>query len=440
MIRPEKPSPTAPVSVLYLAYWGAAESTRQSALLPTIEGIARRGIDLALVTFEKPDDLADGREIARVRRLLESWGVRWVALRYHKRPTVPATLYDVVQGCVRAALPRLFRPPHIVHARTYVGGLVGLALAPILRAKLVFHNEGFYPDEQADGGYWPAGSRPHRLAKALERRMYARADGIVTLSQRARLEVEGMAAVRRKGTPVAVFPSCVDPLHFGAPPPRTPRPPGECRFVYLGAVGGRYLFAEVARFVAVAREEFGRVHLRALTGADPAVVRAALDAAGLPPECWSLARVPHDAVPAELADQDVGLFFLARGMSEHGCSPTKVGEYWALGLPVVATANVSDTQDVIRRDRVGVIVEGQTDDDYRQAARELRALLSDPDLDLRCRRAAAAHYAFEPACDQQIALYHAVLSRTPPAAVEIASGDSESATANTVAIPRQIVS
>ena len=78
---------------------------------------------------------------------------------------------------------------------------------------------------------------------------------------------------------------------------------------------------------------------------------------GLDPSTWSLDCVPHTKIPAELAARkDAGLFFLTEGISEHGCSPTKVGEYWASGLPVVTTGNVSDTEAIIRRENVGVVV------------------------------------------------------------------------------------
>jgi hypothetical protein len=121
-----------------------------------------------------------------------------------------------------------------------------------------------------------------------------------------------------------------------------------------------------------------------------------------------VASVPHAAMPAELASQQAGLFFLTQGISEHGCPPTKIGEYWVMGLLVVSTPNASDT-DAIIRERVGGIVREHTDAKYWRTARELRTLLCEPDLPWRCRRAAENHYALEPACQMQVALYQAVL-------------------------------
>ena len=46
----------------------------------------------------------------------------------------------------------------------------------------------------------------------------------------------------------------------------------------------------------------------------------------LDPSSWSIAAVPHEQVAGELARQDAGIFFLTHGLSEHGCSPTKIGE------------------------------------------------------------------------------------------------------------------
>jgi glycosyltransferase involved in cell wall biosynthesis len=389
--------------VLYVVYWGAAEPLGQSLVLPAVRRLATLGVRLTLVTFEKPADLKRADAVAEIRADLHDRGVPWLPLRYHKRPRVPATAFDVAQGVVRGALAGLQASFDIVHARTFIGGLMGPPLARALGARLVYHNEGFYPDEQVDGGVWRLHSPPHRLARFLERRLYASADGLIALSHRARLVIEALPAVRRRRTPAIVVPSCVDLDLFRRPAAAPPRE--GLRLAYIGSIGLRYIFDRVARFVAVAAGEVGPVRLRVLTGADHGLVQSTLRAGGLADGAWSIDRVPHARMPAELAAQHAGLFFLTQGISEHGCSPTKIGEYWATGLPVVTTPNVSDTDEIVRRERVGVIVREHTDAEYRRAARELRELLADPDLPRRCRAAAEEHYGLAAACERQVALY-----------------------------------
>jgi glycosyltransferase involved in cell wall biosynthesis len=300
--------------------------------------------------------------------------------------------------------------PQIIHARTFVGGVMGALLAPVLGAKLIYHNEGFYPDEQVDGGIWRAESAPHRIASYLEQRMYARADGIISMSHRGREVIEALPAVKRKGTPVIVVPSCVDLNHFKRDESTERARRGPLRFVYIGSVGGRYILDQAGRFVAAASREIGAANLRVLTRHDPALVASMLRQGGLNDDAWSMESVSHSAMPRMLADHDAGLFFLSQGLSEHGCSPTKIGEYWAMGLPVVTTPNVSDTDEIIRRERVGVVVRENSDDAYRCAALELKALLEDEELAGRCRRAAEDYYALDQACDRQFELYRHLTS------------------------------
>jgi glycosyltransferase involved in cell wall biosynthesis len=398
--------------VLYIVYWGAGEPLGQSLVLPAVKKLASLGADLTLVTFEKPTDIERRAEMEKIKLSLKQQGVEWLPLRYHKRPKVPATAFDMINGCARSIVARLRSKPDIIHARTFIGGLMGLALAPLLRAKLVYHNEGFYPDEQVDGGVWQAGSTPHRVARFLEHRLYSRADGVVALSHRAKSCIEEIPAIERKSTPVIVVPSCVDLNQFRLSETRPKLERDPLRLIYIGSVGGRYILDKIGRFVAIASREMDRVHLRVLTRAEPELIQSMLNAGALSKGLYSTDCVPYSAVPEELMRQHAGLFFLTEGISEHGCSPTKIGEYWAVGLPVVTTPNVSDTDDIVRRERVGVIVREHSDDAYRSAIKELHSLLKDPELATRCRRAAETHYALEPACERQLALYRDLVRAT----------------------------
>jgi len=388
--------------VLYVVYWGAGEPLGRSLVLPAVRRLATRGVRLTLVTFDKPADADDRPAMAAIGSELARAGVQWVPLRYHKRPRLPATGWDVFHGWSRSILTALHGRPDVVHARTFVGGMIGRLVASTLRTPFIYHNEGFYPDEQVDGGFWAVGSPMHRATRRIESLLYDSADGLIVLSHRARAVLESRPAVSRRATPVVVVPSCVDLDAFR--PGRVRPPGGPLRFVYVGAVGGRYRLDDAARFVAAARAG-AAAELTVLSRAEPGLVAAMIEEGGLPRQAWSLRSVAHHDMPSALEPQDVGLFFLARGSSEHGCSPTKVGEYWATGRPVVTTPNVSDLDDIITRHRVGVVVDGRTEAHYQEAFQRLRHLLEDPALPTRCRAAAEEHYALAPACERQLDLY-----------------------------------
>lgn len=396
----------APLKVLYLVYWGAAEPLGQSLVLPAVRKLAEMGVNLTLVTFEKPADLARQELIAEIRASLEQIGVEWVPLRYHQQPKVAL---DFLLGVMRTLWIGLRLRPDIVHARTFVSGLIGLLLAPMLRARFIYHNEGFFPDEQVDGGVWKKDSAIHRVFKFLENKMYARADGIIALSQRAKKDIETVRPVARKSTPIIVVPSCVDLQRFQPSASAPTMSKNELRLVYVGSVGRRHLMDKIGRFVAVAAQEIGNVHLRVISQTAKSTVAAMLEAGGLPESNWSYDSVRHTEIPSQLKHQHAGLLFYPQGLSEHGGSPTKVGEYWASGLPVVTTPNISDTDEIIRRERVGVVVEGHTDEAYHRALRELRELLADPELPQRCRRAAEKYYALDLACERQKDMYSSLL-------------------------------
>lgn len=368
------------------------------------------GAEITFVSFDKPHDLDNKNEYERVMKEMKHYNIDWFPLRYHKTPRIPATLFDVTHGVMRGIIERVKKRPDVIHARCYVGGLIGMSLSKLLRAKWVYHNEGFYPDEQVDGGFWALNSKQHSVAKSLEMKMYANANGVISLSHRAKKVISEMPQVAKKKTPIIVVPSCVDLVRF---PLRdeTPEFTDKLKFVYTGTIGGRYLMKDIARFANVALKEMGgadNFHLQVLSRTPFEEANKFVEPSGLPGGAWSIKSVPYTEMTKHLAPHHAGLFFLQQGISEHGCSPTKIGEYWATGLPVVTTPNVSDTDDIIHKYNVGVIVKEHTEEAYKKAFYELKELLKDPELSSRCRRAAEHHYALAPACERQIALYDAV--------------------------------
>ncbi len=92
--------------VLYLSYDGLTDQLGQSQILPYLCGLSARGFSITIVSFEKPERFATGRQ--EIETLCTSNGLRWVPLLYHRRPPVLSTLYDlfVLRRVVKNAAPQ----------------------------------------------------------------------------------------------------------------------------------------------------------------------------------------------------------------------------------------------------------------------------------------------------------------------------------------------
>jgi glycosyltransferase involved in cell wall biosynthesis len=305
-----------------------------------------------------------------------------------------------VIGCAYGVLKGLRERPDVVYARTYVGGLIGRQISRTLRRPLVFHNEGFWPDEQVDAGKWTSTSRPYRLCKQWENALYREADGIVTLSQWAQQKVIELRPHHAEET-VVIVPSCVDLQQFSPlrDKEKAMAVADGCRLVYAGSLGGRYPVGEVAEFLKAARTIMPNSTLRLYSQQPYEEVAPEFEQRDISSEAWSVEFVHYSQVSQALGACHAGLHFLRPGINRRAGSPTKIGEYWACGLPVVTSPHVSD----------GVLIAEDSTHAAEEAAAALKELLQDPELSLRCRYAAERYYNLESGVTKQINLFRHVM-------------------------------
>ncbi len=391
------------LEILYIVYWGLLEPLGQALVLPSIRALSERGLRITLITFEKPEDLADHQRFSGLHEDLRTSGNLWLPLTYHKGATPLAKAGDILAGLRQA----LFRVRHcdLVHGRTFVGGLMACLAARVRGVPFVYHNEGFWPDQQVEAGAWPVGGYRYRVFKALERMLYRRAHGVFALSERSRPAIESLRD-GRQGT-VAIVPSATDPRRFRVTPRE--RPSETPRIIYVGNLGGRYPVLPVVSFcrALLRRQPNASFRVLALSGAD--LLRAAWIESALPSDRLCELKVLPQAVPDELSSADAGVLFLRGGIGDQSGSPTKVGEYWASGLALVCGPGIGDAEDVVRSERIGVVVDDMSDQGLDAAAVALLRLLADPGLRARCRASAEKYYSLDEAVNTQIDLYEKVL-------------------------------
>jgi glycosyltransferase involved in cell wall biosynthesis len=379
---------------LYLCYFGLREPLVQTQVLPYLRELVRGGVSMSLLTFEPEPK---GTWTAEWRERLREEGIEWHMLRYHKRPTLPATLFDILAGAWCAARIVRRRRVNLLHARSHVGAAIGAVAKKLTGARLLFDIRGFLPEEYVDSGNWKKGGLLFRLTKAAERSLFRSADGFVVLTDRARemLFPDGAA-----GKPVEVIPCCTSAERAT---PRDDRDAvraelgvsGRVVFVYIGALGGYYLMREMAELLAVARENDGRVYALVLTQSAAAPMIAELERAGFGSGDYRVMRADPRDVPRLLGAADVSLSLIRSSIARVPSSPTKFAEYLAAGLPVISGAGIGDMDEHIAETRVGVVLRGFDRAAYVAALRELETLRRDPELAERCRQTARTRYDLE---------------------------------------------
>src|SRR5215216_6888897 len=82
---------------LYLCYFGLREPLVQTQVLPYLRHLAAEGLTVSLLTFEPPG-MWTAAERAEARASLAATGISWHVRTYHRRPSAPATLYDILVG------------------------------------------------------------------------------------------------------------------------------------------------------------------------------------------------------------------------------------------------------------------------------------------------------------------------------------------------------
>lgn len=394
---------------LYLCYFGLREPLVQTQVLPYLRELKKMdGLKISLLTFEPnfKKNWSAG-EIYAEKQNLASEGIDWHALPYHKRPTVPATLYDILNGA--RLIRKLVRREgiNILHARIHVPALMGAIVKKLSggKVKMIFDIRGFAPEEYTDAGIWKENGWLYKSIKKVEKRLFRDSDAFVVLTEKAReiLFPESRESGEDKfGRPVEVIPCCVDLERFKTANEDSRR---EIRarhnlenrrvIVYIGSFGGWYLTDEMLEFLETAREQNPRTFTLILTQRDKEKVIENLRKRGFCDEDFLVESVAPSEIPKFLSASDVAVSFIKKCYSKQASSPTKIAEYLACGLPVISNAGIGDLDKIIENERVGVIIDRLQREDYLKTLQEIELMCQDKKLSEHCRQTARKLFDLE---------------------------------------------
>lgn len=390
--------------MLYISYDGLLEPLGSSQIIPYLKGLSNKGVKYSILSYEKQADLSKYNDVIKLEKELASHGIEWKRLRYHKSPPVISTFFDVVYGCFVSFWLVKKNGIKIIHARSYVASLIALILKKVCKVKFIFDIRGFWADERVEGGIWKKESLLYRTAKYFERKFIWNSDSIISLTNAGKTELENLPSSNKGIININVIPTCVDLKKFKLKEeiPTNKNIEEKFTLIYTGSVSTWYMPYEMFEFFEILQKVINNSYFLILTKENK-FLKTILQKSG---NNISIFNAGHNMIPQYLHAADTGLAFYKPGFSRKACCPTKFGEYLACSLPVIINSGIGDCDDIILKERVGVVINEFSSKEYERAVKELKVLLSEGDvLRKRCRAVAEKYFSLEMGVERYWEIY-----------------------------------
>ncbi|MFA5388602.1 MAG: glycosyltransferase family 4 protein [Candidatus Omnitrophota bacterium] len=410
------------MKTLFISYNGAMEPLMLSQGIPYLKGLSRKGVSVYLLSFEKKEfwKKYPKEKIASYREELKSNGIKWYSLRYHKNPSLPATLFDIFMGILLGCYITISKKIDIIHARTTVSAAMGRMITKLTGKKFIFDERGLTAEEYVDGGMWKKDSISYKLTAYFEKIFLIKADGLIVLSENIKDFLSHSDYLPRnnmnKKQSVMVIPCCVDVERFNGDKNITKKVKQEHGlaekfvFLYAGSLGTWYLLSEMIDFFITAKERIKNAHFLIVTHTGKKIADKYCREKGLHESDFTIIESEFEDVPYYTKLGDAGMFFIKQVLSKRSSCPTKFAEYLASSLPVIINSQIGDTDVIVENNRLGVVIKDLNKDAYMNALNELMELLKDKDmLVARCHKTVDTMFSLEMGVSKYFSIYNKVL-------------------------------
>ena len=339
-------------NILYITYDGLTDPLGQSQILAYLKRLSGKENRIVIMSFEKPELYE--KEFSKINAIVKENHIEWIPLHYTKRPPVLSTLLDIRRGLKKAIALHKQYGLQIVHCRGYIPAIIGRRLKKLHQLKFIFDMRGWWADEKLESGFWegPVYKPVYRYFKKLETLFFRDADFSVSLTRKGKEKIVSDALAPSEK--VGVIPTCVD---FNIFKPLDPVQRRQMReklgiredekvFVYSGSIGGNYDPAILIRVFKTFQSIHPNSFLLILSKDRFDNTLAALFREnGI--NRIHIYNAPFTEVTDYLRAGEVGFIYYKMSFSTIGRSPTKLGEYWASGLPVIAFKGIGDLDYII---------------------------------------------------------------------------------------------
>ncbi len=390
-----------PGNILVLTQWSFKDALVQTYTLPYVD-IIRKIISpdrkIFLVTAEQEQMALSKEEQNEINKEWVNRNMQLIAEPYQK--------FGLKKMIAAAGnLSRLAR--HIkkekiktIHAFCTPAGSIAYILSKLTGAELIIDSYEPHAEAMVENGTWKKNGAAYKILFSLEKKQTQRAKALIATTA-------GMKeyALKKYGVEVKnifVKPACVDLKKF-SPGEKDPLLIKELGLenkivcVYAGKLGGIYFKEETFDFIKACydhwRDDF---RFLMLTNAPKEEIEQQMRRVGLPDNIVISFFVFHQDIPRYMSLGDFAINPVKPVPTKKYCTSIKDGEYWAMGLPVVISPDISDDSSIIEKEQAGFVVDFFDEASLSASINKLEALLkNNVTLKEKIRKIAIQYRSFE---------------------------------------------
>jgi len=415
----------------YITFDGILQPLGESQVTRIVEGLAKRGWRITILSLERDADLKDHPRVQALRETLAAQHIDWMCGRYRQGGSQAVVLNILTMLKHVLSRARITRPT-LIHARSYLGAGVAWLVKQRYGIPYLFDKRGFWIDERLEEGRWFTNTAVLRVARWIERRLFQDCAALVSLAQPALDDVQA-GRFGAWSTPAVVIPTCVDETrftlgeltHITLPKDVLARLEGKLVIGYIGSLNVSYHVDTSFKLAKRVLKQNPNAHFLCLTSQVEAM-RACVTTHDIDADDVTITRAHHEAMPAWLAHVDWGLLLLRSPFAKRGSMPTKLGEFFASGVRPVHHGCNEEVGAWVKRSEIGLSLDSLDEETLDHAANRIahwRRNLprSEDEALVRARQVTMPHFSLSSGVARYAQLYDHIVSLNAGRKVQDAS-------------------
>ena len=358
-------------------------------MLSYIESLSSR-FDIDIISFEKASDLkTEKKDILKSR--LEQKAIKWHCLKYHSKPSIIATMFDLISGLFVSILILSKSKKRIVHVRSLLPGIMILPLKKLFKFKLIFDMRGFWPEEKADRAGWSRTSYKYLLSEYFQDKIISKSDKIVTLTNQAKYKILDNFS-KLDPSVFEVIPTCTDTTKFKFFEYQEDSN-FEIIFGHLGSVDTAYSVDPILKMIKNFEEIGKKVKIIFFNKGSHEYIESKLEQYNISQGAFQISEVDFGNLSSHLKKIHIGCFFANYSTSIIGSLPTKIGEFLSTGRPIICNPANEDIIKIIKNNKVGLVEELESEYQVEDLFISLENFKNDKEMPYRCRGLAESFFS-----------------------------------------------